>query len=440
VTPAKEKPAALIRLYAVGVLFLGTGAFFVVFGPGATGEPQPAVLALWVLVYAVAAVALLDGMLRARRAVPTPPELMLFIGLAVASTFWSEAAVLTARRSFGLVGTVLVALLLAQRLRPLELLNALRQAMVLLASFSLVLYVLRVPAVVDDTHGTLRGVVATKNSLGFFMALGLLACAAHYVLEPRNRRRVVASAGLFGITLSLTDSKSAILISIAVAGVTLAVLLGRRRHGTGLLVAGGCLVLAVATFILPNASMEGAARLIGEDTTLTGRDAVWEESLAAAEAHQFLGYGYGAFWQGTDAAARIQGRLLWEVPTAHNGVLEVLLDLGYVGVLASLLVVLGLLARGVRDWQCGRRRAAALRLPLLVLLVFSNIVESNFLVQNSLLALLIVSALAMPARADDDGEPDTETPHVVPRHLVPAARLVAARPGRLADTAPAGSA
>lgn len=408
-TRAPSAGSTLVHLYAVAVLVLGTGAFFVVFGPGASGEPQPAVLGLWVIAYGVAAAGLLDGMLRTRRSLFVPPELSVFVGLAMASTFWSAAPALTARRSFGLLGTVLVGLLLAQRLRPLELLNALRQAMLIIALVSLGLYAAGLSAVLDETHGTLRGVVAGKNSLGFFMALGLVACALHYVLDAQRRAVQVRSAVPMIVALGLTDSKSAIIIAAAVGAGALIVLLRRRRSGRTALLAASCLLLATAALLLPSASLEVAADMLGEDTTLTGRDAVWEESLSAAEVHPLLGYGYGAFWEGTEAAARIQARLLWAVPTAHNGIIEVLLDLGAVGVLPALAVVGGLFVRGMSDARVRRKRTAALRLVLGALLVLSNLVESNFLVQNNVLTILVVAALAMRRQHDDD-ERDVRPP------------------------------
>ena len=70
-----------------------------------------------------------------------PPELVVFIGLALTSTLWSVAPELTLRRAFGLIGTVIVGLALAQRMTATDLLEAVRRTVVIVALASLVLYV-----------------------------------------------------------------------------------------------------------------------------------------------------------------------------------------------------------------------------------------------------------------------------------------------------------
>jgi O-antigen ligase len=63
---------------------------------------------------------------------------------------------------------------------------------------------------------------------------------------------------------------------------------------------------------------------LNRDNTLTGRTEVWEDVLPAMRARPLLGYGFGSFW--TDAR-----RALYLIPTAHNGYLDILLQLGEVG-------------------------------------------------------------------------------------------------------------
>jgi O-antigen ligase len=145
-------------------------------------------------------------------------------------------------------------------------------------------------------------------------------------------------------------------------------------------------------------TLEEAAAAIGEDTTLTGRDAVWTESTAAYRERPWFGYGYGIFWQETERADEIQRKLWWDVPTAHNGGLDVLLDVGVVGLVLALAVIARLVAQGLSDLRARREAGALLRLPLAALLVISNLVETNFLQQNTLLTLLTIAALAL-----DDG-------------------------------------
>jgi exopolysaccharide production protein ExoQ len=66
------------------------------------------------------------------------------------------------------------------------------------------------------------------------------------------------------------------------------------------------------------------SNLFGRDSTFTGRTEIWESLLAAGGRQPFLGAGYGSFW--------INPSTTIQVNQAHNGYLDVFLDLGTVGI------------------------------------------------------------------------------------------------------------
>ena len=387
------------RWLTVAVLVFSTGAFFDASRQQQPDrESNPAILVLWALAYVVAGVMLADDRIRLRHKLRVPRELTLFLALTIASTLWSDAPLLTLRRSIGLTGTALVAILIVRRLGAARLFDALRHAMVIVAVASLVTYVFSSSLALDPDHGTLRGVVATKNSLGYFMSLGLLAAAAGVLLDRTRARACALSAAPMLVALALTDSKTGLIIALAIGALAAAISLVRQRAGSMVVGATIFVVLGLAPVLASQLTLEDAAGAIGEDPTLTGRDAVWAESMDAYRDRPWFGYGYGIFWEETGRAQEIQTRLWWEVPTAHNGGLDVLLDVGLVGFVLAVSIIVRLGVQGVRDLRERREAGALLRLPLAALLVISNLVETNFLKQNTLLTLLIMAALAL-----DDG-------------------------------------
>lgn len=406
--------------FAVAVLVLSTGAFFAVTAPAAGGESRPAVLLLWLLAYAVAGAMLLDSRLRLRLPLPLPAELVVFLALAATSVAWSVAPDITARRAVGLLGTVLVGLVLAQRLTAVQLLDAVRRAVLIVTVASLLLYLSGSSAALDELHGTLRGVLATKNTLGRVLALGLLAAATTGLLDPSRARRSAVSAVPMVVALALTDSTGGVLMAVLVGAGTLLTVLLRRRWGA-LAVAGAAVLLTgAAVLAAPWLSAGQVAGAVGEDTTLTGRDEVWAESWEAASERPVLGYGYGAFWSSATEADRIRARLQWGVPHAHNGLLDTGLDLGVLGVVASVVVVGGLVVRGVVDLRRGEVPRAVLRLAVAGLVIVSNLVESSLLQQNALLTVLLVAALAARASADTAGRAEVRRSASVTEHRTPA--------------------
>jgi exopolysaccharide production protein ExoQ len=384
--------------FATAVLVLSTGAFFAVFrgGGGAAEGSDPLILLLWVAAYLVAGVALLDGGLRLRLPVRVPVSLLAFVALAAGSVLWSVAAEVTLRRTFGLVGTVLVGLLLAHRLAPVEILDAVRRAMLIVAVASLLLWAVGDPRVIDPVHDSLRGVVATKNTLGRVMGLGLLAAATSAFIDRGRTRRALLSAAPMVLALALTDSAGGALIAVMILVLMLIASLWAAPSGRVFLGGAAFLALGGIALVLPTTTADDVVALLGRDLTITGRTEIWQLSFDALAQRPFLGFGYGAFWHedGAIEAARIAALLYWPVPNAHNGLLDVALDLGVVGAVVALVVVTVLLAAGVRDLRAGRRQAGVLRMAIGLLVVVSNLVESSFLQENAFLTVVFVAALA----------------------------------------------
>jgi exopolysaccharide production protein ExoQ len=400
--------STLPQVFATAVLFLSTGAFFSLPSADGGSEAGSAVLIVWIAVYLVAAATLLDGAARNRLIVRLPPALLAFAGLAAASVLWSAAPEVTARRSLGLIGTVIIGLLLAQRLTPIELLDAVRRAVALVAVFSLLLFVLGDPRAIDPVHDSLRGVLATKNTLGRVMGLGILATATSVYLDTSRARRAIVSAVPMVIALALTDSAGGTVIAFLVLVLVTVASLARATSGQVLLAGAVALSLGAVAFALPATTAEDAVGLLGRDLTITGRTEIWGMSLEAFAHRPVLGYGYGAFWHadGPIEAARIWALLYWPVPNAHNGILDSALQLGVVGATLALALVVGLLVRGVIDLRAGRQHLGVLRLAVGLLTIVSNLVESSLLQENAYLTMLLVAALALGSPERAGGDPD----------------------------------
>jgi O-antigen ligase len=131
---------------------------------------------------------------------------------------------------------------------------------------------------------------------------------------------------------------------------------------------------------------------LGRDDTLTGRTEVWAEVVPVIKQRPLLGFGFGSFW--TD-----ERRKLYDIPTAHNGYLDVLLELGEVGLAlytAWLLSCAQQLHRALKqdyDW-------ASFAISLLLISLIYNTTESAL---NSLTeyitAVVVFASLVVPIRS-----------------------------------------
>ena len=146
------------------------------------------------------------------------------------------------------------------------------------------------------------------------------------------------------------------------------------------------------------ADVEGALDLFGKDATLTGRTELWEYAAATIGDRMWYGYGYGAFWQVSTRAQGIYAAIGWDAWHAHNGLLELGLNLGVIGIVLFLAgYVLGLF-RGTGALLSGAREEGIWILGFLTFVLLGNLTESAILEQNAYWMMYVATTcIAAPA-------------------------------------------
>jgi len=137
------------------------------------------------------------------------------------------------------------------------------------------------------------------------------------------------------------------------------------------------LILCLATFIIligmisfftGNIPVKELPELLGRDTTLTGRIYIWSKLVPYAQKKLLLGYGFGGFWT-TSLRTQI-------AVTAHNGYLDTILNLGILGLMLFLTLLMTLISKCsklISDfWDI-----KTLFLAMVLMLLVHNIAESS---------------------------------------------------------------
>lgn len=216
--------------------------------------------------------------------------------------------------------------------------------------------------VVDDWgHSYYTGVTLDKNMFGYllfayalFFAAGLV-CAFRQESSSRAARRteLACYALLLAMVAWLTplaNSKTSLVALVIGLAVILAVQFPQIKRNLWSFLIATVLIAAIANMFF---SIQGAVlEASGRDATLTGRTEIWKTVLNEPN-NPLLGTGYASFWLG-ERLNRIWA-LYPRTPLlqAHNGYIEVYLNLGMVGV-----TLLGaLLWTGLRN--AGRRLGLA---------------------------------------------------------------------------------
>ena len=134
---------------------------------------------------------------------------------------------------------------------------------------------------------------------------------------------------------------------------------------------------------------------MGRDPTLTGRTLIWKVVLTSIAKRPLLGYGFYSFWTGLKGeSGNINYALNWSFGYAHNGTLEILLQLGIVGAVLFWTTML----QGLRNaWYCfryDRSRRNDWFFALLFITLVYNLDEASVLMPVDLLSMLYVAACA----------------------------------------------
>lgn len=247
------------------------------------------------------------------------------------------------------------------------------------------------------------GVTGGKNSLGLICMIFGLPSLWRFLQEFRGvegTRRLgpliahgtvlVMMLWIFAKVNSATSFSCFVLAGGLLAVVTSSTRLVRRPATVHLLVAAILSVSLSAIFL-----DAGALRAMGRDPTLTGRTDLWNQVLSMTT-DPLLGTGFESFWLG-ERVEKMWSMYWWRPNQAHNGYLEVFLNLGWVGV-ALLAVVL---VTGYRNAVGAFRRdqqTGGLKLAYFVAAVIYNFTEATFKMTNPVWIAFLLAATAV-ARA-----------------------------------------
>jgi exopolysaccharide production protein ExoQ len=311
-----------------------------------------------------------------------------FLLLALFSVAWSFDQSATLNRYVSNMATVLVscAFCLAGWHRQ-RLPNVIRPILTLVMAGS-VIYIGMAPEDALDFDGAgFHGLSSQKNPFGELCALGTLFWMHGWISGEVKSWKAILGAALGWTCLWLSKSSTSLLATAFASWLMFMILRtspALRRYTPYLVGSFACLVILYALAVLQ--LVPGLATILlgpitaitGKDMTFTNRAMIWDIIKEHAQLHPLLGTGYGAYWTGavpTSPSYVFLSRMYFWPSEAHNGYLDVVNDLGFVG----LICLLGYLTVYVRQsLQLFRtdRPQGALYLALFFQQAMTNLSES----------------------------------------------------------------
>lgn len=391
--PASAGEQAFVLL----VLLLSAGAFtnLQVTGPiKSQNTGMPGMQILWICIYILTLVRFSRKCSQPLRTFFNEGPLIAVVAFALSSVFWSQDPDFTLRRSVALALTLLFGIYFGSRFSLKEQLRLLLWTCVVCIVFSFFFELLGL----NPSEGIpgWYGIFFQKNELGRMMLLSAIVFLFWRRVEPRQKRAAevgfLASIFLLLLSQSMT-SVVVLLLMLTLLPYSQRVLRKTQRSvlaGITLLVAAGTVsVLWVA------AHLEAVTDFLGRSVTLSGRLQLWIVSAFMARRRPWLGYGYDAFWlPDQPVTLRIWQVLHWMPPHAHNGFLELWLDVGLIGTGLFLLALGYYILKSLQFLRRNPEPAAAWPLMFLVFLSLANLTETVFLARNSIFFILYAAVAA----------------------------------------------
>ncbi len=271
----------------------------------------------------------------------------VLLGWAAISLSWSIDTSKTSRELIRITIYTIVAVAMARRFPDKEI------CLILIFSFLTSILVASVMDVVVGNFRPWQSLHRLQGSLhpnDFGRQALLVAVAAYAYMSVKSERTFwLLVCGLAIVILVLTKSRTSF-ISLFAGLLTVSMI---RVKGYQV-VAWLTTILIFMSFaglswqLLSSevrSSIAGGAMLGRKDkaAALTGRFPLWEQALQQADNDLIKGSGFGAFW--TNERTKIMGEELeWFPRHAHSAYIEMIVNLGYIGLGILLVLVLSMLA------------------------------------------------------------------------------------------------
>ncbi len=318
------------------------------------------------------------------------PLLIGFILLCLVSVAWSDSWTTTLHRSLVFLFASLAAAYIGTRHSLVEFIRILFWACAFFTLSSFLLIIIR-PILGTDLNppynGAWRGIFWHKNHLGNLMPFFSLVFLFQIFQwkNPISRESVLALPLYLLSLLMLFRSSSAAgyIVALALHFALIVIIfwlkfLGRLRaiHYYGIL------VFVLFTAIAVVLKLDFVFGLFNRSSTLTGRVPLWGYLLKDIFVQKaWLGYGFGTIWSNLAFRIHTRDALGWIYPVmiGDNGFLDILLNLGILGLLWFLAVYVQIWARSLRYMILKRDLLSSFVFLFMLYTLFANISYSLFM-------------------------------------------------------------
>lgn len=304
----------------------------------------------------------------------------LLAGLAPLSCLWCAYPNEALRKGMLLILSDFFAIYLAFRYSIKEQMELLSWVLGI-ATFSNIAFTVGFPAYAIHTAlhpGAWRGLFSHKNSLAELSVMSALLFLVLVVTSPSHQRAHRVGLAASVAVVLLTTSKTGLTLMLLLFLLVPLLQMGRSRAPAALpilLIAGLGMAALVVGFV---GNYELILSSLGRDATLTGRTGIWSTLVGKIALRPWIGYGYRGFWHDMEGdSADIWYNLSFMISSAHNGYLDMALELGLIGLGAFVTSFIMSLMRGLTWLRLAHSEEALWPLLYTAYYLLYNVTEST---------------------------------------------------------------
>ena len=335
------------------------------------------------------------------------PFFLAFLALVPLSALWSIDSGATLNRYISVLSIVSVCLaftLIGWNRTRFQ--DVVRPLITLLLVGSIIWRVVYPQYAIEVGDGTLknswRGLTAQKNQFGMLSSFGVILWLHAGLIGEKKWLLALPCMALSFLCVLLSRSSTSLLSTTLSTVFMLLIMVAPanlRRYMPYMVSAFSILVVVYALAVLDiipgmNMLLDPIAELSGKDLTFSNRAVIWDIVKQHIDLAPVLGSGYGAYWTGpvpsSPSYVFLKGMQGFYPSQSHNGYLEMVNDLGFVGLVCLLGYLVSWVSQSLKLMKVDRGQGM-LFLALFFQQAITNLSESTWLAINSAFAIAVAT-------------------------------------------------
>ena len=327
--------------------------------------------------------------------------LLVLIGLAVFSISWSSIPSIAFRKVVSLIGATFFGVYLGSRYDFKQQLGIYGWTFGIALFFSYI-FSIALPRYgvmnTDAIAGAWQGIFPHKNGLGESMFVGFMTFYFSSLLDVSRRKRIFFQICCFLSVLivyfaqSATALMSVLFIFMTAQGLKRLSITSKKSVFIVLLF----LIFTCLIMFLLLVNFNTFLSVNDKDVTLSGRTILWDTLKQFISEKPWLGYGYGSFFSGQSK----ETNLLWQIHDwspvhAHNGYIQLCLNLGFVGLFIFTLGYASCLFDSLFKYLVSKDLQMLWIFLFLIYTIFLNMTEVSFFSSSNIWIITLASIYSM---------------------------------------------